>query len=289
MKNNGICFPHPVMGIGDDILPHPSVTASKLESPAHYNFRFEFGIENDEILELIKTGKAVYACEVTCSTTFLRRIFTSQEPIIEFAIGRREVAKRIEFEFSVTAIDCIPEYTNKAFHPDFQGFKFNIEPGDVLALFKSAYHDVEIQYDRLRSATSFMKIVHGTDENNVIYNIDRQKIEIQLPPEMYNDYKMHFNGPGQHANIFHSSLAFNALVYALSCYKEDDHKELLWARTIKYRIDTEEQLYQYKDILGLRDQQLEILKLAQALLANPYKRLFQTMHNIIDQPEVEEE
>lgn len=289
MKNNGVSFPHPVMGIGDDILPHPSVTASKLESPTHYTFRFEFGVNNDEIQDLVKSGKALYTCEVSCSTTFLRRIIKSNEPVIEFAIGRKEVAKRIEFEFSVTATECIPEYSNTAFHSDFQGFKFAIEPGDVLVLFKSAYHDVEIQYDRLRSATSFMKIVQGTDENNVIYNIDRQKIEIQLPPEMYNDYKMHFNGPGQHANIFHSSLAFNALVFALTSYKEDDHKELLWARTINYRLDTEEQLYPYKEVLGLHDQQLEILKLAQALLANPYKRLFQTMHNIIDQPEIEEE
>lgn len=289
MKNNGVSFPHPVMGIGDDILPHPSVTASKLDSPTHYNFRFEFGVENNEIQELVNNGKALYTCEVTCATTFLRRIFTSKEPAIEFSIGRKEVAKRIDFEFSVTATDSIPEYSNEAFHPDFKGFKFAIEPGDVLVLFKSAYHDVEIQYDRLRSATSFMKIVQGTDENNVIYNIDRQKIEIQLPPEMYNDYKMHFNGPGQHANIFHSSLAFNALVFALTSYNEEEHQDLLWARTINYRIDTEEQLYQYKEVLGTQDQQLEILKLAQALLANPYKRLFQAMHDIIDQPEIEEE
>lgn len=289
MKNNGVSFPHPVMGVGDDILPRPLVTAAKTDDIRNYNFRFEFTVENETIKNLISSDKAVYVCEVSCSSTLLRRVYTSHEPHIEIVIGRKEVAKRIEFEFSVTATDNIPAYTNEAFHPDFQGFAFSIEPGDILVLFNSAYHDVEIQYDRLRSATSFLKIVPESDEDNVIYNIDKPKIEIQLPQELYDDYKRHFNGTGQHANIFHSSLAFNALVYALSNYKKDDHEELLWARTINYRIDTEEQLFAYKDILGDNNSPLEVLKLAQSLLANPYKRLFQTMHTIIDQPEQEEE
>ena len=289
MKNNGVSFPHPVMGVGDDILPRPSVTATKTDDARNYNFRFDFSVENETIQNLISTGKAVYACEVSCPATLLRRIFISHEPYIEIPIGRKEVAKRIDFDLSVTATDYISAYTNEAFHPDFQGFTFAIEPGDPLVLFNSAYHDVEIQYDRLRSATSFLKIVPGLDENNVIYNIDKPKIEIQLPPELYEDYRKHFNGTGQHANIFHSSLAFNALVFALSNYKKEDHQELLWARTINYRIDTEEPLYPYKDILGNDNSPLEVLKLAQSLLANPYRRLFQTMHDIIDQPEQEEE
>lgn len=289
MSKTSISFPHPVMGLGDDILPCPSYTASKTESAFNYDFRFELSIENDEIQKLISSGRAIYACEVNCNTTMYRRIFTSMDSIMEFSIGRKEVAKRIEFELFVTATENIPEYTNPNFHPDFHGFTFAIEPGDILVLFAKSHFDLDIKYDRLRSATSFLKIVQGTDDTNVIYNIEKPMIEIQLPPEMYNDYKTHFNGRGQHANIFHSSIAFNALVYALTCYKEDDHKDLLWARTIQYRIDTEEALYQYKEVLGSKNLQLEILKLAQALLANPYKRLFQTIHSFIDQPEQEEE
>ena len=59
MKNNGVSFPHPVMGVGDDILPRPLVTAAKTDDIRNYNFRFEFTVENETIKNLISSGKAL--------------------------------------------------------------------------------------------------------------------------------------------------------------------------------------------------------------------------------------
>ncbi len=115
-----------------------------------------------------------------------------------------------------------------------------------------------------------------------INDLDSEKIEIRLPKQLFEDYRLSFNGPGKHANIFHSSLAFNALVYALMNYSEEEYGERLWARTLKYRLEIEEPLNRYQEYLGKKDAPAESLKLAQALLSNPYKRMFKTMHDIID-------
>jgi hypothetical protein len=65
-------------------------------------------------------------------------------------------------------------------------------------------------------------------------------------------------------------------------YDEEQFGNTLWARTLKYRIELEPGLRKFSDTLKEKDPN-DILNLAQALLANPYKRLFETMHNIIDQ------
>ena len=289
MNRNGISYPHPVLGVGDDINSVCNLIPSISKDATEYHVHFDLIVDNEDILDLIAQGKAIFSCEINCSSTYYRRIETSSDPCFDIYIKRNDVSKRIEFECAVVATHKIDGYTNAGFHEDFAGFSFQLEPGDILALFKEGHYDVDIKYDKLRSAGSFIKIVSGNDEVNTIYNLDAEKIEIHLPKSMFDDYKLSFNGPGKHANIFHSSLAFNALVYALMNYSEEDYGERLWARTLKYRLEIEEPLKRYQEYLGKKDAPTESLKLAQALLSNPYKRMFKTMHEIIEVPEHQEE
>ena len=190
------------------------------------------------------------------------------------------MARRVNIDFTVTCTKIIKNYTNRHFHPDYQGFTFDLEPGDLLALVKMHY-DADIKYDKLQSAGSFMTIVPGHDEEDTVYYLHNSKIEIHLPRALYDDYRVSFNGPGKHASIFHSSIVFNALVYALLNYDDEEYGNTLWARTLKYRIELEPRLRAYADILENKDP-MKIIKFAQALLDNPYKKLFESMHDIID-------
>lgn len=289
MNNNGVSYPHPVLGVGDDIDSlcdlEPSITKDAVE----YHIHFDLRIDNADILRLIELGYATFSCEINCPSTFYRRIEKSSVPYFDISIKRKDVAKRIDFECSVVVLRRIDEYTNSKFHEDFAGFSFQLDPGDVLAIFREGHYDVDIKYDKLRSAGSFMKIVKGDDEANTIYNLDSEKIEIQLPEEMYEDYKNSFNGNGKYANIFHSSLAFNALVYALLNYSTEEYGERLWARTLEYRLEIEEPLQKYKEVLSKNAAPTDKLKLAEALLSNPYKRLFKTMHDMMDVSNMQEE
>lgn len=289
MSKKGISYPHPVLGIGDDIDSTCKMTSSIVKDSQVYKITFEFELDNNDLLSLVQRGYAIFGCEINCAATFYRRFVTSTVPRIEITIPKKDVAKRIEFECTVTAVKNIVEYVNSKFNDDFKGFVFSIEPGDILAFIGDGYYDADIKYDKLRSAGSFVKIVEGEDEVNTLYKLDQDKIEICLPKDLFEDYRISFNGPGHHANIFHSSLAFNALFYALMNYKEEDHKDLLWARTLKYRLEVEESLKKYKNVLGDSSQPLEILKMAQDLLSNPYKRMFNTMHSLLVPLEINED
>ena len=282
MKNKEVCFPYPVLGIGDDVSPRPSITAQITEDKEFFVVKINLEMHNEDILRLIQNQSAVFSCEIDCPATFYRRIERSCEPYFEIKIRRTDVAKRVNFDCTVTVTNSIKGYSNSQFHEDYKGFSFNLDPGDLLAFVGKLHYDADIKYDKLQTAGSFMTIIPGHDEKNTVYYLNNPKIEIQLPPELYQDYKMSFNGPGKHVDIFHSSMVLNALVYALLNYDKDEHGEKLWARTLNYRIDLEASLQKYSDVLDNKDP-LKILELAQALLANPYKRLLETMHDIIGQ------
>lgn len=283
MKNKNVDFPHPVLGIGDAVSPKPQLLPSPIRiENDHYAIHFDIEMKNDDILKLIRDEYATYVCEVDCPTTFKRFSIKSQEPYFDIILKKKDVAQRVFFDCTVTATKYIQGYTNSLAHPDYQGAVFNLEPGDLLAFIGKSHYDADIQYDKLQSAGSFMTIDKGSDESNTTYNLGKTKIVILLPPTLYDDYKMNFNGPGKHVDIIHSSLVFNALVYALLNYDEEEYGNTLWARTLKYRTELEPSLRQFSKVFENKDSRL-ILDFAQALLANPYKRLLNTMHEIIGQ------
>ncbi len=284
MKNKDVNYPHPVLGIGDAVSPMPSIKKEPKikQEKGIYHFHFDLEMHNEDILKLIQDEYAAFVCEVDCPSTFKRLIYKSKEPFFDIAFSKTDVAHRVNFDFTVTAIKSIKGYSNRQAHSDYQGISFDLDPGDILAFIGKSHYDADIQYDKLQSAGSFMVIDKGDDKNNTIYLLGKSKITILLPPTLFEDYRVNFNSPGKYANIFHSSLVLNALVYALMSYDEEQFGNTLWARTLKYRIELEPGLRKFSDTLKEKDPN-DILNLAQALLANPYKRLFETMHNIIDQ------
>lgn len=132
----------------------------------------------------------------------------------------------------------------------------------------------------MHSAGSFITIIQGNDPDKTTYTLDHQKIEIKLPEKLFKEYKERYDKrTSKWADIFHSSIAFNALIYALFSYNEDIHKNLLWAKTLNYRIELEPSLRLYKDTMKTKTPR-EVMELAQALLGNPYKRMFKTIGSL---------
>lgn len=288
-----ISYPYPVLGIGDDLTSRETklLLEPVTDDGTNYNMHVAIDMDNSDIDGLALSGHVQFGCEVECSATFYRRWFGYSEREFDIVIPKNCVAKRVNFHFMAMVVKEIPEYRNFAFHPDYEGVTFNMPIGSIVATFGYAHYDADIKYDRLHSAGAFISIIKGTDSDNTLYNIDDDKIEVKLPLVLYDDYKDHYS----HANcrwgdIFHSSIAYNALVYALLNYDEDKHKSTLWARTLKYRMEVEPSLRQYRNVFDKeKTSGNDVLKLSQALLGNPYRRMFQKIHVIQDSSRANED
>lgn len=284
MKTNNISFPYPVLGIGDDVLPLPSITYEISKDQFNYIVNIDIVMENKTIQNLVNDGFANYTCEVDCSSTFYRICHHEHSPHFSIEIPRSQVARTIIFQCAITVTKNIENYTNEGFDPVYSDYSFQLTPGDLLAFIGEFSCEADIEYDKLKNIDSMM-VISESSENVVSYQLGKNKIEIMLPKELYDAYKNGLKGR-RFSSILHASIVEEALTYAL--YNINEYADKTWARIVKLRLETEEELKN----LGVNPfEDLEdIPKLAQAMLGKPYNRMFSALKIINDMlTNVEEE
>lgn len=274
MNLNNVSFPYPVLGSYDDILPTPEEPKVEVfQDKDFYHFVIELKYNNPDIRKLVENNYADYVCEVKCEMTRYVKCYAGKILHFQIDIPRKNVAGRIVFSCTITVKKTIKDYINQGFHPDYFGHTFTMDPGDILGIFPQFYYVADIKYDKLKAVGTFMEIAETEDDIPKTI-LENDKIELLLPSELYQLYK---NSPavnGQ-SDILHSSLVMNALIYALC--RIDRYVNTKWAQTIMFRVDTEEELKNFRE-QNSDEWQVDIL--AHKLLGKPYNRLFNYLQSI---------
>jgi hypothetical protein len=286
--NNNSSFPYPVLGNSDDILPMlpvDSLTKGSKEDSYSYTIQVCLKQENGTISRLIQEGSASYVCEVDCSKTFYNRVVKFQEPTFEVSIKKKDVSGRVNLYFYVLANRPLQDYKNEGFNPVFKSFTFDLETGDLLAIFPSTYVDLDIASDKLQAAGSYMEIRKQEDTKVTRIDLSGDKIAIILPPDLYDLYRDKV-GPNN-VKVIYASLAFNALTVALFSLHEYVDKENLWARCIQAKINGDEALKEFKEC-DYDIPKERVFDLAQYLLDNPYTDLLKFLEDSMDNQDSEE-
>lgn len=278
MKISNVSFPYPVLGVGDDILPMLTDDCISVEisnDVQNYYFDVTLKYDNHEIESFVSEGFAEYTCEIDCVKTLLRSSIPFKEPTFKITLPKKRVNGRVDFSCYISVKKPISNYINSGFNEDYDGYSFDMEPGDILAAFPEFHYDVDIQYDKLQAAGSFMVIREGFVENTK-FDFSGSKIEIVLPPALFKIYQ---EGVGDRfAEIIHSSMAYNALTCAL--YNINEHKQTTWAKTILLRLATEDELKSFMPEDPDHDASIEdVPSLAMILLRDPYNRMLNFLNN----------
>ena len=280
MNFNNISFPHPVLGVANEVSSEIKRIENddiSINPKSHsYEIRVKLSFDDEVLRQLIQDDKAEFICEATCSNTLYRKIIRSEKPKIEFEILRKQVKGGIDFLCLLVAKENIESYSNTNFHSDYNGFSFEVEQGEVLAYFGDFYFNADIKYEKLKAVSSFMEIVPNEELTYTHVDLKKNKIEIQLPMETYKLYQSDFiSQEVKFAPVFHSSIVLNALLTAL--YNFEEHKDYLWAKVIDYRLKNEKQ---FKDMNF--DEKENVPEIAQMLLGNPFKRLLEGLNVIVE-------
>lgn len=277
MKFNDVTFPHPVLGLGDAILGSIELGTPEIKSlQDSYEIKVKLKYENPDLKQLIVDEKAEFLCEVTCSNTLYRELFKSDKGKIEFQIPKKDVKGRVEFICLLVTKENLIEYSNSDAHLDYNGYTFDLDQGDVLAYFGEFSFNADIKYEKLKAVSSFMEIVENEDLKYTYVDLEKHKIEIQLPTETYNIYRSDIiSQEAKFSPVFHSSVVLNALLIAL--YNFEEYKKFRWAEVIEYRLNNDKEL---KD--KNFDDKENIPEIAQILLGNPFKRLLEGLIVIVE-------
>lgn len=282
MKFNDVSFPHPVLGIGDAIIgkigfnPEPEI----LSEENVYSVTVNCEHDNVDLVDLLSKDHVEFFCEATCSNTLYRNNFRSSNNQFKFDIPKKYVKGKVSFTCLLVAKSPITNYTNSESNPDYNGYSFEIEIGDVLAFFGKFDFDADIKYEKLKAVSTFMEVVENKDPNEIFtnYDLNKNKIEVQLPSEDYKTFANEsISKESKFVPIFHSSIVMNALMAAL--YSFESHKDTLWAKVIDYRLKNEKQF----ESMSINENE-DIPEIAQRLLGNPFRRLISELQVIVESP-----
>ena len=272
MKIENVAFPYPVQGIGNDIESRSFWQFSVDQNKAEYILKIDVQLNNKSIEDYIKYDIADYVCEIECTSTFLRRCERSKDGHFDIRLSKSDVAREVTFELSVVVKERIERYVNTQLNPIFAGYEISMEPGDLMAYIGKDKFSADIVYEKLDKVSTFMIIREDCQVSQTEIKLDTEKIEILIPSAMYEHYKEEIKGSSIYSAIIHGSLVFNALLHALN--NITSYPDKLWARCIMTRIEKDVEIAKLNIDPTDDEDREELPKLAQALLGDPFKRLF---------------
>lgn len=280
MKIENVAFPYPVLGIGNDIAAKYSWHVSVDQNRYEYLIKIDIQLNNRSIEGYVFHNMADYICEIECVSTFFRKCEVSKDGHFDIRISKSEIAREVSIELSVVVNEYVENYINEDLSPIYDGYQISLEPGDLMAYIGRHKFNADIVYEKLKRVDTYMIIREDASIDQTEFKLDSVdgKIEILIPSVMYKHYKEEIKGNATFAAIIHGSLVFNALLFGL--YNIDAYSDKLWARCIKMRTDNDPEIAKLNIDPSDEDDKEQLPKLAQALLGDPFKRLFTGIEKI---------
>lgn len=279
MKLSEYTIPYPILGIEGDF--NDQVMSSSAWELGHtgkeYVIRLSFHVDDNGILDLVHKKKACFACEVDCSKTFYRRVFEYPEPSFEISIPKVSLGGNVHLFFSVVVKDDIVDYKNENFNNRFfEGYKFNLSKGHMLAYLGEGTFNADIKYNELNSLGSIVDVKTDIDSSFTYFDFGGDMITIYMPQSEFDDFRKSNNHT--FSDFTHASVVQCALISALTSYKEN--RNTLWAQTLKIRVQSNKDLEKFSELESLSSK--EIVELVSLLLDNPNKRMYENISKLLN-------
>ncbi|GFP76388.1 hypothetical protein [Clostridium fungisolvens] len=176
-----------------------------------------FFLDNPELKKLYENGYIKAICEIECSNTVYREFFELFETPQDKEIPISHFANIVTISAYLVATKEIEDFVSEDFVEDFEGYKFHINPSNILAADDGIKFRVDINESNDNKMSSIFTIVNKDDAEGIVtYNNEPGKIVIYLNPENYNIYDTMKNH-----SMYNSMFFANLVVPVLSnCLQE---------------------------------------------------------------------
>ncbi|MDY0266271.1 MAG: hypothetical protein RBQ94_01265 [Methanimicrococcus sp.] len=256
-------FPHPILYYGKDDYISGSFDIKLIrhqEIGDDFIFTFQYYLEDCQGLqEMIEQGDAVVSFRLISSSSSFREIHKfGHSNEIEIKINKYSISKVLSVIGFIVSSENDYLFSLKEHNPEyFSNLTFTLRKGDILAItdeLKIRLDDSEFR----RPVSSIFTIVIDPDlpaSEQIRCNYDRNIIQIQLCPEIYETYSlMKKAGRQKEANV---SIVYPVLVELL-CYMpqwgiDSEYSDYTWWRVIenKYRVHYSNNLFEQEYILAV--------------------------------------
>ena len=270
MLNNSINYPYPILR--SSTIDYKSTTfTAEIPDPEPYadgyRIKVVYSITNPEIQKLVVEGKAAFALQVYCISTWYRRLKVCElgKDNFEFELKSNIVHNRVDLCPCIVAQDSLKGFYSDDFQDDFVGMNFDINPGEVIGIGDCRYFDAVFKKEII-PLESIVQVVTEEQDKVMSCDFDKNYICVHLPEVQYNMYiSMGLNEPWK-TPILNAICSVPAIAKGIEEVSHNDSElvERPWFKSLKYHlhelVNNDED--KYKDLFD------DPIKTAQLLLHN---------------------
>ena len=268
-------FPHPVLSAHQDPADRDYVNC---EFQATHGLEIcpksqkgilecNVALSESSLCALIQEGKAMYATEIHCAKTYFRHLQKSSVPSYEIRFESGDLHSAVEVSSYVICTHPVRGHASGSLHAEFGDAKFDLNPGDVLAVSEPEKYYVDP--NALESLGTIFQLSRRENPNSEkLFEVgwDNSKIDIFMNVEEADKFDIRQHSHETWPSLL-SSVYLVALMETLRVMEkeEDEHADKQWFEVIQQTIANKG--------FSIDD---DALKLAQRLLDNPILDLLGT-------------
>ena len=102
--------------------------------PAKWKITVDIDLSNPDLKELVKQNDAEFIVIISCPLTFYQRYESLTDKRLELDIDAALVQNQLNVNSYLVAKKEIKNFTSNSFHEDYDGIKFDLKKGMVLAI-----------------------------------------------------------------------------------------------------------------------------------------------------------
>ncbi len=245
MLNSSMNYPYPVLrGEKTDYKNSIFVAQlSKKDLKDGYMIKAIYSVSNPEIQGLIDDGKAAFALQIQCVSTWFRKLEISSTSIQEFKLPSNMVHDRVDLCPCIIALEEIADFNNSDFSEDFEGIVYSINPGEVLAIGERQKFDAIYKDDIIKKGDPIVHFINDEQASVMYCEYDFDTIRIHLPKQQNAKYNYIGTYEGWKVPVLNAIYVIPAIsmgieeIYKDTCLGGDGTMERWsWYKTLKVMI-----------------------------------------------------
>lgn len=225
------------MQIGNKLFPYPTINNNILKScfkDTVYEFKYVdkndgqnyilenacIEINNEYIKKLMSEGYIGAGLVIECSTTVFRKMYevTLEPQTIKINIG--DLRDKVVISCYLYAKRNILDYKDNDFLDDYQGYSFEIEKNDIIAIDDGFTTIIDYDESMDKKVASIFQVIRSNSVETMTIEMKTRKIVISLPEEEFVYYDT-LRKNDNFQNIFFTMIAIPALTYCLKEFQDN--------------------------------------------------------------------
>lgn len=279
-------FPYPVLCMENDdyVNCRFNIRIKQTEELKDIVLQFNVDLDNKELLQLVREGRAEYLVHMECSNTSFRKVVRNAGNSFTYRIPKGKVNKEVYLVAMIVAKQTITNFYSSNFNEDYDE-PVEFAKGAILAYRNLPRIIVLKNYEELASDDSFFTIVcknSGQDiDEPVTFDLNGNKIKIFVDDSIYNEYvKFHTNPVMKPIMI--SMLVMPALAYVIEEIRGDgieNYVSCYWYQKIKKSCELQGKRF-VEDII---DGDATSIEIAQEMLQLPLGKAFRNLSAVAEE------